>query len=171
MGLLVDERLQAFLNHLPDADEQAAKAFDEEIRGDARLGKTPKERAERYKRTTQYLQKAIYCGPALLMWSAVYPHPYGLLIAVLVLVPWACLLGLRMFPGMLQLGTGRSGTSLRPDVTALLTVSIIALVIRAIADVPTLDWPVELRWAATAAAIFGAALYWVSTEQAASGRP
>ena len=161
----VDERLQAFLNHLPDADEQAAKSLDEEIRADARLGNTPEERVERFKRTTQFLQKAIYFGPALLFWSAWYPHPYWLLIAALVMVPWACVLALRIFPGVLQIGSWRRGRTARPDITAPLGLSILALVIRALADVPTLDWVVELRWAAIAAAIFGAALYWAGTGQ------
>ena len=165
-AFVVDQALGTFLQAIPDSDEQAAKALDEEIRADLRLGTTPEERSERFARTTGYLRYTLYCGPALLLWSALYPHPYWLLIAVLALLPWVCLLAMRLLPGMLQLGDGSQSRSLRPDVASIMIVPIVLLALRAFHDIHTLDWQVELRWIAAMALLFGVALYRVGAGQA-----
>jgi hypothetical protein len=157
-----DAQWQAFLDSIPDADVQARNALEAEVREDARLGSTPQERLERFTRINGYLRYAMYSGPLLFFWSAVYPHPYLVMIAALALLPWAWLIACKFLPGVFQIG----GTNqLRPDLLVLMLFPVAVLALRAMRDVHMLDWHPALPWMAGIALALGLAFIVASAGQ------
>ena len=140
--------LDAFLKPVPDTDEQAAIALEHAVSTDDRLGATPEERKARFARRLEFFRNSVFAMAALWIWSYLYPHPYWLLVAVLIILPWICVLALNLFPGVLQLadeGNLRRPGS-RPSVLPLLIAPIVLLALRASQDVSLLNWPAAVKW-------------------------
>jgi hypothetical protein len=137
-----DERLDAWFQSIPDADAEAAKAFEDQVKSDTALGDSPDARLERLAAARRLARYAAYVPTAALCWSVVYPKPYELLVMTLAALPWVGLALTARSPSLYELGVGI--TRSRPNLTSSLTLPSFGLALLAYRGVHVLDWPHSL---------------------------
>jgi hypothetical protein len=123
---------------IPDTDVEAAKALEEQVRNDPSLGDTPEERLAALASARRLGKFAGISVVGLYFWGIVYPQPYGLLLAVLVTIPWAVLVIAARRPLLYSLGEIQDKS--RPNLTPLIVGPGLVLFARALHDVHLLDW-------------------------------
>ncbi|MBS0577903.1 MAG: hypothetical protein JSR36_01420 [Proteobacteria bacterium] len=150
-----DAYFARWLDPIPDADAAAAAALDAEVANARELGDTPEQRRARFARAKQFANLAVFIGPAIYFCSVVYPRPYVLLVALLVLLPWVALAMMARPRGLYQFSGGKETG--RPNLApALFGVSAV-LALLAVGNVHVLTWWGLIPWAVAAAASFAVA--------------
>jgi hypothetical protein len=153
-----DSAWQAWFAAIPDADAEAAKAFEAAIEADSELGTTPAERQQKLRTARSVTRIATWANVVLIAWAYIYPHPYELVIFVLAALPWVAVCIMARSPGLYVLNAPRG--SGRPDLTILLISPGFLLTIRALQDCHILDWQRLLLLAALVAmALMGGVLW------------
>jgi hypothetical protein len=137
-----DERLDAWFQSIPDANAEAAKAFEDQVKSDTALGDSPDARLERLAEARRLASYAAYVPTAALFWSVAYPKPYELLVMTLAVLPWVGLALTARSPSLYELGVRISRS--RPNLTSLLTLPSFGLALLAYRGVHVLDWPHSL---------------------------
>jgi hypothetical protein len=160
MVFALDTSFQKWFESIPDVDAVAAAQLEAQVRSDPTLGQTPDERLARFARARLLAQRAAFVAPALFLWSSFYPHPYLLIIAVLLLLPWLFVALMARHPGLYDInGTASPG---RPNLAAALIPAAIILALRAFRDVHILEWHGLLPWAIGTAVLLGVSIYSVN---------
>ncbi|MFP5238045.1 MAG: hypothetical protein ACLGSD_19280 [Acidobacteriota bacterium] len=105
IGLIfhVDEALTNWLDLLPSLDDQELKANEDEIENDSRLGHTPRDRSNKIRRIKSKAKVLNGFSIAVLIWGYFYPHPYLLVMLVLIALPWVALLMTKLSHGALRI--------------------------------------------------------------------
>ena len=156
----MDTQFHAWIEPIPDLDTMAASALEAQIRSDPELGATAEERIARFAQASQFARYVSFVGPALFFWSAFYPRPYVLIIAILAALPWVCVGLMMKYPGVYQLN-GKAGSG-RPDLTGAFIAGGVLLAMRSYFDAHILDWSALLPWAAAAGIFLAVAMGWVN---------
>ncbi len=148
-----DPAFDAWFESIQDLDAEEFRRGEALIAADESLGSNPAERMRRLmlaRRAGVILNLLAY---AAFIWSAAYPHPYMLVIGVLIAFPWAAIALTAWNPRLFSL-EGKKGQAS----VALVLVCIVpacALGIRAIYDVHLLDWRAGLAMALAGSAVLG----------------
>ena len=140
-----DGAWESWFSKIPDVDAEAAKSFEAAVSADPELGATPEDRQRRLARARSIARMAVWANAALIGWTFLYPRPYGLVILLLVALPWIALWIVAREPGIYGFNAPRN--SARPDLTVLLISPGFLLMGRALMDVQILDWQRLLWWA------------------------
>ena len=131
-----DAAFHAWFAGFPDVDAEERRQFEAAVAADPRFGSTPAERlrwlaaARRITRGFQLAALAIYA------WGLLYPHPYHLVIAVLIAVPWVVLLAVGASRGL----CGIDGKGGRAGLLAAFVLPGALLALRAFLDLNMTDW-------------------------------
>ncbi len=110
-----------------DVDERARKAEERNMLEDHRFGSTGAERKANLQRVVRIAGISFIAGVGLLIWTAVYPRPFGLLTTLLLLAPLVGGYFVWHFNGLMRLSARKS--SPYPSVTLAIVMPVAALVI------------------------------------------
>ena len=155
----IDNLWHAWFENIPDLDVEAAKSFEASIQANADLGATPEERRARLAGARKLTKVAILANTALCFWAFVYPRPYALVIAILVLAPWAAIWAISRAPTLYGFNAGARGA--QPDLTPVLIAPGLCLSLRAFLDVHIVHFALLMPWMIAVAALTVACLVWV----------
>jgi hypothetical protein len=132
-----DAAFDAWIEALPDLDAQDEAASRAAIADNPEFGSSEPERLERLAgaRRIATVLNGLAIGAA--GWGYLYPRPYGLAVASLVLLPWVALLLVFRSHGLFRVSTQRN--DVRPSLAPCLYVPGFALLARAVGDVGVID--------------------------------
>ena len=158
----MDTRFDDWMRPIPDVDAMAAADLEAQIRSAPELGATPEERVARFAQASKIARCTALLGPVLFFWSALYPHPYLLILGILASLPWVCVGLMIKYPNIYRLD-GTAG-SRRPDLTSAFLAGGVLLAARAYFDVHVLDWPTLAPWAIAAGMLLAASAGWANRQ-------
>ena len=147
----------AWLESLPNLDEQDAVNAQATLEADPRLGHTPGQRRAGAERMAKWAGWLNLLGMALAGWAMFWPHPYAVAVLVCGLMPVVALTLLARWRGLFSMIEEARGPSLN---TFWLTPGL-AVGIRGMVDVQMIDWHAPLLTAAGIAAVFTALVWWL----------
>lgn len=152
----MDDVFRAWLETLPDAGAVQRQQHNDAIASNREFGDTVQARhahVQRHARIAQWLGGGIV---AAMLWALFHPHPYELVIGLLLVLPLAALALIPLSKG--AVGLDGYVNENRVLVGPLLFAPGIVLVIRAGLDLDTLDWVQGLCIAAALAVPFTLAM-------------
>lgn len=82
-----DGTWESWFSEIPDLDAEAANSFQAAVCSNPQLGATPEERQQRLARARSIARLVIWANAGLAVWAILYPHPYELVIFLLVALP------------------------------------------------------------------------------------
>src|SRR5207244_7808851 len=103
-----DAAFYAWFAGFPDLAAEERRQTEAAIAADARFGSTPTERLQRLAAARKFARGFNLVALAIIAWGWLDPRPYGLVIAVLAIIPWAVLLVVAASRGLCGVG-GRAG--------------------------------------------------------------
>lgn len=165
-SLRADPIARRWLEGLRDPDAEARAAAEAALLADPRYGATPEARRRRLRQAWAVSWVAAVAGLAIFLWAVIKPEPYRWVIGAAALAPWvggAIVVGYR---GLVTWGEERDDP--RPSIMPLVVCGL-ALPLRAIADIDTIDWA-PLLMAASVAGL-GAGLVLTLVGPTRPGRP
>jgi len=108
------------------------------ILGDWRWGDTEAERTATFSQARLWTGGLTFLGAATLVWSVIFPHPYGLVMGLLMALPVLALYPLVRFRGLVRFnGSPRSPY---PDVVRPCLLPAVGLFYRDFRDVRLFEW-------------------------------
>lgn len=153
----------AWLETLTNLDEQDALARQVELEADDRFGHTVAQRRETVVRLSKVSGWITLGAFGIGGWLLFWPRPYELAIIVNVLAPLVALAAVARWRGVFSVAENNSGA----DISSLWLIPAMAIGLRAIYDVQTLDWK-PLMVAAGLLTLPMVALVWVLDRRARS---
>lgn len=138
-GMNDSEELATWIrDNFSDFDEEECRKELDAIAHDERFGRTEAERMALLAKA-KGRARALAVGSLLLMlWGLVFPHPYGLVVGALLVLPLASLFLVAISKGLVRIGGGKG----HPQGVVLpgLLVPAIVLPIRTIIDWHLVEW-------------------------------
>lgn len=133
-----DSLFAAWFSSIPDLDAAELAESATQIASDPKFGLTPAQRSEQLARTrmtSKWLARVTY---VVSIWGAFYPHPYQLIMTILVAVPLVAIMLMLRSRGLYQMEGRRNDA--RPSLAIPFLIPGCVLAIRAIAGVNFLRW-------------------------------
>lgn len=137
LAYATDRHYADWIGTLPDLDKLEQAGSMRAWAADARLGRTPAERAARVGRWSRVARWDEAGGVLLMTWAFLFPRPYGLVIALLAMAPWWSLLLVGLSRGALRANLRRNDA--RPQTATVLLCAPLVLFVRAVCDLDVLD--------------------------------
>jgi len=132
-----DEKFEAWMADIADINLQEAQAsLDAFLKEDDLAGST-EERLQGLNSARQVSKYLVWISLAAFLWALIYPHPYQVVILVLVALPCVALILAAVDGSAYRLD--RKQHDVTADLTAPLMLPGFALVLRALLDVHVLD--------------------------------
>ena len=132
-----DSVLNAWLDALPDLDQQERQASEAKLMADPAFGANPKERLARLAKVRQLTKAVSMLSLAVVLWGYVYPHPYPWVIGLLALLPWCAVAMVGLSRGLICFDTLRN--DVRPNIAVMLISPSLVLGVRALLDINLID--------------------------------
>lgn len=101
-----EEFMSWLAEHYRDLDAVDYAREEEEIMEDETFGADEEERAVKLARARKVATTLSTIGTGLMLWGFIYPHPYELVVVLLLLYPFVVLFCYRSYRGQLRLNVG-----------------------------------------------------------------
>jgi hypothetical protein len=154
-----DAAFDAWFEGIPNLDAIDAQAALAAVQSDPKFGATADERVARLGRSQKLSRYINGAATGILLWCAIYPRPYELVVVLAGLAPVLALILTGMRPDLFRLEVSRQAAKVMPSIAPLYIAPGLALFLRAIQDFQILDWKpavaagVAVALAASAAAV------------------
>lgn len=144
-----DEPLKCWLADIPDLDALDEQAMINKVKADPAYGATPDARLHRLAQQRRLIGYLNIAALVAALWAWIYPHPYSLAIATLMLIPVVAVVLVIQSNGQIRWDTTKREKY--PAVATSLASPALMLALRAFLDFDLVDW----RWAAAIGGIGG----------------
>ena len=104
----LDTEFAHWLDTLPRLDSADLRRSKAEIRNNARLGATPRERMQKLAESKRLEKVLAVIGSLVAAWGLLYPRPYELAIVALASLPWIALEIVRRSGGLFRVDAKRN---------------------------------------------------------------
>lgn len=147
MIIRTDMTLQLWISGVPDFDLQEKEQAEAEILKTGVEGGVSAEERKAALESARKTGRVLRIGAGIAAaWGYLYPEPYALAMAVMVLLPWVALCIAARSPGLYSLNDHKS--DVRAGVGVALIIPGLILVLRGVMDFHLLDWKEPLGGAA-----------------------
>jgi len=136
-GFTRDAALDAWIDALPDLDQQERQASEAKLMADPAFGSSPQDRLARLAKARQVAKVANMVTLAGVFWAYVYPQPYHPAILLMALLPWCAVAIVALSRGLICFDTLRN--DVRPNVALILMLPALVLGMRAMLDINIMD--------------------------------
>lgn len=143
--LKTDAMFDAWIARLPDLDQQELHRSEQELAETLYQNLPPHQRAARIKRLKLIARWINWTATGLAVGMFVLPDYHHVLIAILIAAPWIAIGLVARFQPLYRFGGKRNDS--HPDLTVALMIPGLLLMVRALADAHTFDWPGPLMLA------------------------
>jgi hypothetical protein len=147
--------------HNPDVAEMVESI--REVVDDQRFGSFADERIANAHRARQFALYFQLGAVAVVVWALLYPHPYSLVVLLLIIVPWLALYLCWRYPAWFCVGD-HGDSSVRADLTLSLFAPGAALALRAVLDVQLVELSTLLLPALLGLLVLLACILWIEPE-------
>jgi hypothetical protein len=134
----VDEAFSQWMDSLPNLDVEDAKASEKEIAASLEIGATPEGRIDALARAKRLARILNVVALVTLAWGLFYPRPYGVLVTVLIFLPWLAIGIVGRSKGLFRLDRYRN--DVHPNLASSFIFPGFILTLRVLGDFNVLQW-------------------------------
>jgi hypothetical protein len=168
----IDDDLSQWFDSIPCLDETEAVASEARVQADIerddRFGRTPSEKHETLQKARRIAKILSAVSTIALSWGFIYPHPYGVSILLLALLPWIGIEVMRRSHGLFRADELKNDA--HPSVAYALLFPGIVLCLRAVLDYDVLQSAFAVAlYVLAGGALFAAILIFDPTQRSRLG--
>jgi len=153
-----DQAFHDWISALPNLDARDTEAAEHEIESNPELGATAEERSAKITEARTVCRVLNILTFPLCLWAWLYPHPYKLAVASVLLLPWAAIYVTNRYKGLVVINQKNRGDP-HPNVALPFIVPGLMLVPRVITDMPPVAWQRPILLAALVSGLLTYAAY------------
>lgn len=152
-----DQAFHDWISTLPNLDAADAEEAQKEIETNPELGTTLDERTATIQQGRTVCRVLNILTFPLCLWAWLYPRPYELAVACVLLLPWAAIYATARYKGLVVLNQKRNDP--HPSVALPFIVPGLMLVPRVLTDMPPVSWEKPVLLAGLVAGLLTYAAY------------